>query len=200
MTLPAGDRGPDAGIRTIGGMLNDPFEELGLPARFDLDAAVLERAFLRRAASVHPDMASEGGSAAEAGETENRAAALNVARAILADPEKRANALLAKLGGPTKEQDKSLPPGFLMEIMETRQEVEADLAGADPSERDKWRGWAADRRRDYAARVGGMFASLDAQAAPAALGEIRRELNAWRYIERLIEQLNPEYDPGRADW
>jgi len=35
---------------------------------------------------------------------------------------------------------------------------------------------------------------------PALLGEIRTQLNAWRYIERLIEQLDPQYDPNRADF
>ena len=31
------------------------------------------------------------------------------------------------------------------------------------------------------------------------LSQVRRELNAWRYTERLIEQLDPGYEPGRAD-
>ena len=36
--------------------------------------------------------------------------------------------------------------------------------------------------------------------APEALREVRTRLNAWRYIERLIEQLDPDYDPARADF
>ena len=87
-----------------------------------------------------------------------------------------------------------------MNIMETRQEIEADLANGPAGARDTWRAWAAERRREYAARVAGMFAGLGPEPPADRLEEIRRELNAWRYIERLIEQLNPEYDPDRADW
>ena len=29
---------------------------------------------------------------------------------------------------------------------------------------------------------------------------IRESLNAWRYIERLIEQLDPDYSPAEADF
>jgi hypothetical protein len=50
------------------------------------------------------------------------------------------------------------------------------------------------QRGEYEGRVARLFA----QGAETV--EIRRELNAWRYIERLIEQLDPNYDPGRADF
>ena len=84
---------------------------MGLARRFDITAAEIRRAYLQRAAAVHPDLAGD-----DAGEA---AAALNRAKMVLENPERRANALLALLGGPAKEQDKSLPPGFLMEMMDT---------------------------------------------------------------------------------
>ena len=45
-----------------------------------------------------------------------------------------------------------------------------------------------------------MFQSLSSPPAAESLAEIRIRLNAWRYIERLIEQLDPGYDPDVADF
>jgi hypothetical protein len=122
-------------------------------------------------------------------------AVLNDARRVLEDPEKRANALLARLGGPAKEKDKSLPDGFLAEMMETREAIEA--AAQDPTRRAEWEAWALERRRETADEVGVMFRSLSSPPKTEELSAIRRRLNAWRYVERLIEQLDPDYRPGR---
>jgi molecular chaperone HscB len=172
----------------------DAFDILGIPARFDVDANAIQRAYLSRAAAVHPDAA---------GDTEDagvRSAALNRAKAILDDPERRANVLLERLGGPGKSQDKSLPPGFLMSIMETREAIEEALASKDSAQRQKWEGWAQEQRAEYQGRVAKLFGSLGDSRDPGTLQAIRQELNAWRYIERLIEQLDPHYDPARRDF
>ena len=174
-------------------MTSDAYEILGLPPKFSLAAGELESAYLSKAARVHPDLV--GGDPEEAARL---AARLNDAKRTLEDPERRANALLAKLGGASKEQDKSLPAGFLMEMMELRQEIEA--AAGDPARTAHWRAWASEQREGYQSRVGAMFERAIAGRAPEVLGAIRTELNAWRYIERLIEQLEPGYDPQRADF
>lgn len=164
----------------------DPFETLGLPARFDLDAAAVDRAYLARAAACHPDLA--GGDPDKAAEAARRSALLNGAKAALLNPETRARALLDRLGGaPGSERD--LPDGSLMEIMETRMAVEEAAAGGDQAELARWRNWAAEQRRDYIDRVGNMFAVLGDSPSPEALSAIRRKLNAWRYIERMAEQI-----------
>lgn len=160
----------------------DAFTTLGLEPRFDVTGEAVERAYLRRAAAVHPDRGDDDGVAA---------AELNLAREVLANPESRANALLARLGGPGAGQDKSLPSEFLVEMMEVREAIEA--ARSDAAESARWVRWADERRAEYVARLTGLFA-----ASPPVLAEIRRELNAWRYIERLIEQLDPSYDPARG--
>lgn len=171
----------------------DPFDALGLPPEFDLDAARIDRAYLARAAARHPDLAMDDESAVA------DAARLNRARQELKDPESRAAALLKRLGGPDKSQDKSLPDGFLMEMMEIREEIEAAIAGPDPGQRERWRAWAGERREAHIRRVSSMFRAAGPAPSPEALREVRRELNAWRYAERLIEQLDPEYDGREAD-
>lgn len=154
-----------------------------------MDAAGVQRAFLARSAELHPDRA-EG--------DEVLAAELNAARQTLADPERRANALLARLGGPSKEADRSLPDGFLMDMMDLREQAEA--ASSDPGQLEHWLDEADRRRTAHIATTKKAFAAIEAAGgvpASAALRDIRRELNAWRYIERMIEQLQSS-DEGRG--
>lgn len=165
--------------------LTNPFDILGLPKRFDLSPRDVERAYLARAAAMHPDAGGEG----------SGQATLNDAREVLLGSEARAEALLVAMGGQGKSEDKSLPEGFLMEIMETREAVESV---SSDTERTKWRAWAVAQREEYQRTVADMFRS--AEADPTVLKIIRRQLNAWRYIERMIEQLDPSYDPNRADF
>lgn len=164
----------------------DAFDALGLSPSFDLDEAAIRRAWLARAGQAHPDLAGDEGAPT--------AAELNEARATLAAPERRANALLARLGGPSKEDDNALPDGFLMEMMEVREELEAAHASGDPAQTQRLRDWADDQRATYIERVSGLFKALAAPPPPEALADIRRELNAWRYIERMIEQIDPDHD------
>lgn len=173
----------------------DAFEALGLPPRFDLSPAEVEQAYLSAVGGVHPDI----GGGAPMGSGSSDAASINDARRVLIDPERRAEALLARLGGPAKE-DRSLPDGFLMEVMELRQQIEADLAADGAAARTRWEAWAAERRQERIASVGALFAGLSDPPRQEELAQIRVELNAWRYLERLIEQLDPEYDPAASDF
>ncbi|MFG0305917.1 MAG: DnaJ domain-containing protein [Phycisphaerales bacterium JB040] len=175
----------------------DPFDALALPGVFGLTPAQIESAYLKRAASLHPDLAGDEDAALHS-------SALNEAKATLLDPESRARALLARLGGDGPGDPSArtaLPDGFLMEIMSTRQQIEADLAGPDAdAKREKWEGWGEERRREHIEHVAELFESAGEHPSPERLGAIRTRLNAWRYIERLIEQLDPDYDPAGADF
>lgn len=176
-------------------MTPDPFDQLGLPARFDLRPGEIESAYLSRSSRLHPDLVGSDAEAARA------MAMLNEARRVLRDPEQRASALLERLGGPGKEQDKSLPTGFLMEIMAHRESMEESLAVEDERERARqlarWDAWAQERRGEEMAALGSLLAEAQA-AEPAArtaiLARARQRLNAWRYIERLREQLHEGRD------
>jgi molecular chaperone HscB len=174
-------------------MCTDAFDLLGLEPAYTVDAAALRRAFLRRAAGMHPDHHGEEESSEEA------TAALTAAREVLADPLSRAEVLLARLGGPGKETEKSLPEGFLMYIMGVREEVEADLEADPEGARAWWTAWALARREENERLVAGLFEKHAQGGGVAALPEVRRALNAWRYIERLIEQLSARHDPAHAD-
>jgi len=160
---------------------------LGLDARFDLDEDAITRAWLGRAAAVHPDLASKD---ADPDELARRSAMLNDAKHTLADPENRANALLATFGGPTASECKDLPDGFLMEIFDVRQAMDEAVLSGNASDKEAFDQLARDRRTAHIERVGQLFRSHADSQAEAAIREIRVELNAWRYIERMIEQLD----------
>lgn len=147
---------------------------------------------MAKSSVLHPDLAAGDAQAARG------MAMANIARRTLEDPERRANALLARLGGPSKEQDKGLPDGFLGRMLEIREQI--DAAARDLGERAKWEAWAQERRREAITEVGAMFRALGGNRTPAPLRAIRIRLNAWRYVERLIEQLEPDYDARRADF
>ena len=171
-------------------LTNDPFEALGLDRRFDLDSGQVRRAWLAASGRLHPDRA--GGDPLEESEIARRSAQINEAKRILDDPELRADALLALLGGPGREADKSLPDGFLMEMMSVREELEE--AAGDSARLDELERRAQAQRAGYVERVGGLFAQGGERPDAEILAAIRMELNAWRYIERMLEQIHP--DPG----
>ncbi len=171
----------------------NPFKILGLAERFDLSSPEVNSAYLRAAARNHPDRFTDP---AERAAAEGRIAAINEAKAALLDDEARAGALLKTLGGPSKEEERGLPPGLLMEMMEVRTAMEEEIASGRAEAREKWKSWALARRAEHVERVRRLFAQCAVAPEPGTLREIRIELNAWRYAERMIEQLDPAYGHG----
>lgn len=163
---------------------DDPFDILGLDPGYRIDPGGVERRWLGMSATLHPDRARDPVEAA------GRLAMVNRAREVLLDPERRADALLVRLGGPTREQHRSLPEGFLVEIMEIRERAEEARMSRDPGARSEVERWAIDQRRMYDERVAAMFDGLGPSPGIDGLRAIRVELNGWRYIERMIEQLD----------
>jgi hypothetical protein len=70
--------------------------------------------------------------------------------------------------------------------------LEGAAGSADESERKRWEAWAGERRSEHRSAVAALFARAELQSPPPReiLTAIRTELNAWRYIERMIEQLH----------
>lgn len=177
--------GRGAGVGSISSVMGDAFDILGLPVRMDLQPDQVERAYLRRAAGAHPDAAGAGDDSASA--------ELNAARSDLIDPETRANLVLARLGGPNKEQDRSLPEGFLAFIMERREALDECLASGDRAGRAEFEAWVRAERARYASELAAVLGDTPDEDARRGA---RRLLNAWRYIERFAEQLRGASDPA----
>jgi molecular chaperone HscB len=161
--------------------MSDPFELLNLEPRFDLDEAALERAYLTASAASHPDRFADPVEQADAAD---RSARINEAYRSLKNPEARAKGLLARLGGSPPGDDPPLPPNLLMQMMEDREDLEQAIANEDELALQRHRNWADEQRRGHLDRIAVLFTQ-----APVDGREVQRELNALRYIERMLEQL-----------
>lgn len=165
---------------------DDPFALFGLAPAFDLDMQALRRDWLRRSASLHPDRPGAGPDAAE------QLAALNRAKETLEDPERRAAALMLALGEPQAGRSDALPPGFLIEMLEIREGLEEAQAQRDAARIAEFQAWADQRRAGCIEEFRSRLAAAGPRPSLADLRDLRVILNGWRYIERMLEQIDPE--------
>jgi molecular chaperone HscB len=164
----------------------DHFERLGLPRRFSLDAAALEREYLARSRALHPDYHQLGSSAEQAASVE-LSAALNEAYTTLKDPFKRAEYLMRLEGGPTASELKDMPGEFLEEMLELRMEIAGltpESSAAQALEKE-----LAGRRGRLLGEVGELLGGLTPQDRATRLADARRRLNATKYVQNLIRDL-----------
>lgn len=172
----------------------DPFKLFGLAPAFRIAREDVEQAYLARSTGLHPDLSAGNDDAAR------QMAELNQARSVLANPETRAEALLTRLGGPSASQEKALPDGFLAEMMEVRERVESALSESPDQARRTWDQWSRQEREQAIDAVDKLFDEVSSPRSSRprleVLREVRIRLNAWRYIERLIEQLDPGAGPS----
>jgi len=167
----------------------DPFALFDLPRQFELDEGQLHERFIAASAVNHPDRFTDTVRQAEAAE---RSAAINEAHVVLTDMEKRADCLLGLLGGPAKGDDKSLPPDLLMEMMEIRQRMEEAVSSQDEATLAELLKWAEQQRQTYLGRIGELFRQLDSRNDDDSTPQrkaIRLQLNALRYIQRMLDQM-----------
>lgn len=162
-----------------------PFELLGLPARYDLDTQVIERAFFDRSKEWHADKFASA-PASERVAALSRSRALNDAYAIVKKPVPRAECLLAQ-AGVTIGDHEQLDPTFLMEILELREEL-AEATAAKQAARVAELERAMRRRRDAA------IAQLGPQFVAGDLAAIKRTLIVLRYLERYLEACTTDED------
>ena len=163
----------------------DAFAELGLPPRYDVDPAELERAFFERSKALHPDRFAAA-PAAERVAALSRSRALNDAYQLIKKPVSRAEYLLAR-AGVTIGDNERLDPAFLMEILELREELaEARAAGALARVEQLQRAMQA-RRAEALGALSGLFAAGD-------LAAIKQRLIVLRYIHRYLEECDVALD------
>lgn len=167
--------------------MDDPFIRFDLPRRFAIDRQELRRRFLAESAKHHPDRYTDPLDQADAAQ---RSAEINLAYQTLLDDEQRANVLLSLLGGPDRDQDKSLPPELLMEMMEIRQEMEQAIDQKDQATLHRLHGWAIDQRQQRLTTISRILDAQPAFGEPAGASQLKQarlELNALRYIQRMLQ-------------
>ncbi len=164
----------------------DHFAIFGVPQTFALDKAAFEARYRELTRLTHPDNA--GSEAEEQMAAVELSTKVNEAYRVLADPEARANYLLGLVGGPSPE-DKSLPDGFLTHILAMREELEEAQDARDLGRLRDFRAQAESGKQTRLAKVNDLFAM---SPDPATLKQIRVELNVLRYMQRMLEQIDPK--------
>jgi molecular chaperone HscB len=168
----------------------DHFELLGIPVRYAVDAARLERGYRDLQSQVHPDRF------ASATEAERRVAMQWATRAneafrTLKDPLERARYLLQLKGYDTEEESNTaMPPDFLMQQMEWREAVADARSGSDAKELARLRDEIAQARADML-RV--LERALDADANFVAGCSLVRKL---RFLAKLGEEIDEAIEPA----
>jgi molecular chaperone HscB len=107
------------------------FQIFGVPARFELDLAALEERYRELQREVHPDRFAAA-SQAEQRVSMQLATRVNEAYLTLKSPLKRAEYLLQLNGvDPEFETNTAMPPEFLVDQMESREELEIAAEAGD---------------------------------------------------------------------
>jgi molecular chaperone HscB len=165
---------------------NDAFGLLGLPARFDLDATLIEQAFFERSKELHPDRFASA-PAAERVVALSRSRALNDAYQQIKKPVPRAEYLLARAGMKIGENERIADAAFLMEILEMREELAEARVAKRTSEVESL---CADMTARRKAVVGSLSALFDKNDLPA----IKDQLIVLRYLDRYLEECDSALD------
>jgi molecular chaperone HscB len=159
------------------------FQLFGLPERFRLDAAALDRAYQELQSEVHPDRY------ATAGETEQRlalqaSARVNEAYRSLKDPVARAQYLLSLHGvNAADETDTRLPLDFLERQLERREAASDAADSGDIVGLERILDEVHAEVRALEASVGSL---LDEKAWESARGPVR-EL---RFVTKVVSDID----------
>jgi molecular chaperone HscB len=164
---------------------SDAFGLLGLPARFDLDPAVIEAAFFERSKELHPDKHASA-PAAERVAVLSRSRALNDAYQTLKKPVSRAEYLLER-EGVTIGDNERIDPELVMRVLEAREELAEARAAGDREKLESLRAAMRTRRAEAVAELPRYFAER-------ALPDAKRVLIALRYIDRYLEECDAALD------
>lgn len=164
------------------------FDILGVPERFDLDLADLEKRYKNLSRKWHPDKW------ARATPPERRRAlemttALNDAYRALRDPVRRAEALLVAHGIKTLGEEAKADPELLELVMEARERLAEARAAGDWAALEQMAAEARARREATLTAVRDNFARWGETRDPAVLGALARALAAVRYYDRFLEEV-----------
>lgn len=168
----------------------DAFDLLGVPARFDLDKAVLEGRQRELSKVLHPDRFGSAPSAERRGAL-NKAIAVNEAVRLLKNPVARGQALLQRLFPGVHLPEVRVPGALLMEVLEWREELASAFARRDEVVVEKIANIASTRRaatmQDLTSRFEKLAPGLT-DPHGAEVTAIAQGLAALKYLERLSEE------------
>lgn len=164
----------------------DHFQLFGLPRRFAVDTAALDRRYLELQREVHPDRFATAGDA-EQRLSVQRSTRINAAYQALKTPLSRARYLLELAGVDAAiETSTAMPADFLMRQMEWREALEEAGASGDPARLDD-----LDQRLrgELTQRYAMIETELDRGDGAAASSTLRKLM----FLEKLREDIGAAY-------
>jgi molecular chaperone HscB len=160
------------------------FALFGLPERFALDDAALDRAYRDVQSRVHPDRFTQA-SAAEQRVALQWATRANEAYRTLRDPLQRAIYVCGLRGqDPADEQDTRMPTDFLMQQLAWREALDEASGAGDAVGVDALRTTLVAARADLMAQVAHALDD-DADVATASA-----RVRQWMFVERFAEDVD----------
>jgi molecular chaperone HscB len=156
------------------------FELFGLPARYSVDAAALERAYRALQTDVHPDRHAAGSDAQKRAASQ-ASARVNEAYRTLRDPVERAEYLL-QLQGVDTGASARLPVAFLTQQLERREAAEDATAAHDDAT-------LARLLRDVRADAAELQDDVESALAAPNLAVAAARARELRFLTRLAEDL-----------
>lgn len=176
----------------------DPFELLGLPARFDLEKADIEARQRELSKVLHPDRHA-GSSSLERRAALNKAMSVNEAVRLLKSPVTRGQALVRRLlrrSASDELPEARVAPALLLEVMEWREELAAAFSRRDHVAMSQLSETARARYSRAKQEVTAAFERLSGRVDSSVvalddldLGVILQGLAALKYLERLAEEV-----------
>ena len=169
-----------------------PYDVLGFEHGYALDRMTLRKRLLHLSRHLHPDVHGTADPALRE-RAQRNTAELNAAFEILDDDFHRADWLVKSLGGPGEVQERQMPPEFLAEVMEWNEAVEeaGDAAPGAPERArlDDLEQTLLGEREELMAVVAAALTPLPEMRSPK-LTEVRRKLNAVRYLDRTLHTIS----------
>ena len=183
----------------------DHFRVFGLPRKFDLDMADLERRYKEMTKVLHPDRFARADGRARRASLE-RSVQLNLAWSTLSEPVPRAEYLLSLQGIEVGESASSKKSGevdnratqpvdtaLLIEVMDLR---EALAEARSRGDRAKVAGLVADVQAHHDKEMAEVAAGF--AAAKPDLAAIAARMVAARYYRRFLEEAEADRESGQG--
>jgi molecular chaperone HscB len=166
----------------------DPFDTLGVEARFDLSDEEIDERHRALSGALHPDRYS-GKPASERRLALDKAIAVNGAWRLLLDPIRRAEALLARRGVETGEGvEPKASPALLMDMMEVRESLGEARAQKNLGRIGELAAEMRQREQRLVAQIARTFD--DAGDDATQLRAIVPLVGELRYVRRFFEELD----------
>lgn len=167
----------------------DPWALFGLEPCMQVDQKALRKSLMRFSRLVHPDFFGDAEPEVRA-LAERNSSELNAAFGLLSDDYRRADFLVRRLGGPTTEDVRDMPQAFLMEVMEWNETLEEVRGETDPEAQEDLTKLLFSLQEERAE----LFGAIEAHLTPLPdssddLETVRRQLNAVRYIDRALHEI-----------